>query len=541
MKKTRTSPSVQELRKLFEQSAVATPPSPPRPTKMTPPKQLREKDTEQSQAPLQQSAAQSTKASPPTPPREKNRDLSQTPLQQSATQDTKASPPTPPRAKDREPNQTPLQQSAKASPPRPPRARDRDLSQTPLQQSATQGTKTSSPTPPSVKDNEQTTTSAFTQEDKELYAVSRKQLRTNSKKHRRSEAQEGEPLYAVPQKQLRAKSKRHRRSENLEDSSLYATATPSSPHTREKLSSILQRNFLLEAYKDEIRHWCYFTYKDRLVLEKEVEEIQRDPERGDELLSQITQKPQSVAKLAGKNILGVKTDARKEAEKSLSPLCAALHGYTNIIRQMRSIDWAAKTKQKPQRRVSDEGKGAESLQKMLHPEEKRTSLSSKDMNKDPFVQHSKKEVQYWCKAVFGDKHILDNRLEDIQKVPGMGEELAWQVTYHPTFFSHLAGRKTLGVKNAARKYAEASLPCLKSAIEDYTDTVQRKKEYLQQQQSSAKQLQKQQTTMESPQLSERSPENVRHESGETSLQRENTPPELPPRKTRTIKTVALVH
>ncbi|UNF41457.1 BID domain-containing T4SS effector [Bartonella krasnovii] len=71
------------------------------------------------------------------------------------------------------------------------------------------------------------------------------------------------------------------------------------------------------------------------------------------------------------------------------------------------------------------------------------------VQQDPSVQYGQREVQYWCKMVYNDPFILQYRMEDMQKIPDMGEELVFQIKkIRP--FAPLAGRKTLGIKRSAQ-------------------------------------------------------------------------------------------
>ncbi|WP_375669501.1 BID domain-containing T4SS effector, partial [Bartonella sp. MR168JLCBS] len=196
---------------------------------------------------------------------------------------------------------------------------------------------------------------------------------------------------------------------------------------------------------------------------------------------------------------------------------------------------------------------AENLRKPLHPEKEMASLSNKEIanriQRDPSVQYAQAEVCYWCKIAYGDPSILQERIEEIQKSPGMGEELSWQVANHPTFFHKLAGRQTLGIKNQTRKKAEEGLSTLCSAIENYADIVKQVRDNIVQthqaqqncqEQSAelAQDLQKQQALSKRHKLPEYSTVTARHEGVEASRQAQQQSPDVRPRKVGAAKAMA---
>ncbi|WP_208436891.1 BID domain-containing T4SS effector, partial [Bartonella tribocorum] len=97
---------------------------------------------------------------------------------------------------------------------------------------------------------------------------------------------------------------------------------------------------------------------------------------------------------------------------------------------------------------------------------------ARKVQQDPSVKQSKREIQFLSEMVFGNPFILQHRIDDMQKAPEMGAELAYQIGNYSKSSGSLAGRKIFGIKTAARKAAEEHLPALCTAIRDYADTVQ---------------------------------------------------------------------
>ncbi|KEC54051.1 BID domain-containing T4SS effector [Bartonella koehlerae] len=512
--KRQPSSKLEALRKRYEQNAVLTASQEALSAKDFR-KEKRQPHTPQNPEQLlkrheQQSSVTPQQSSPQTP-------LYTTPLPQ---QLIRTPPQRPPRAKDKElnkqapPNNPPLyvtpapQQPIRTPPQRPPRAKDKEFNKQAPQDSLPLYTKPACHKPQPMREKAQSNTSD----------------------------QNNEPLYATPLPQKR-QAMRERTQSNTSDQDsehLYATAAPlQSPRMEEKSVNTMQRNLLLEAYKEEINYWCGIVYGDRLILQKRIEDIQENPALGEQLSWEVSEHPKSISKFAGKKMLGVKTKARREAEENCPALRNAIDGYVYTLKyiQKRPLH-TPHTKHPP-----DE----QQTQRTQKAEKEKIPLSNQELadrvRTEPSVLYSQTEVQYWCQIVFDNPYILQYRIEDIQKNPNMGEEISWQVANNPGLFSPFAGKQRLGIKNDARKQAEASLPYLCNAIEGYADAVKQAKEDIVQeyqvQQSrqelsagSAKQLQKQQILSKPHKLPEYSTGTPRHEALETSRQAQQKPPNV---------------
>ncbi|EJF86804.1 BID domain-containing T4SS effector [Candidatus Bartonella washoeensis] len=278
---------------------------------------------------------------------------------------------------------------------------------------------------------------------------------------------EGEVLHATfaPQRPPRMRDKEREKQSFPEGKVLHAAfAPPKPPRMKKQIAKIMQQNLLVEAHKAEIQHWCGIVYGNPNILQKRIAEIQKQPAMGEHFSREITLNPRSVYKLAGHQMLGFKTNARKNAEDSFSSLCATIKGYVEAVKQVQESMLSF-----PYAQPSPHGQTAE-----------RVPLSNKEIaskiQKDPSVQYSQAEIQHWCQIVYGNPLILQERTEELQKNPTMSEELSWQVANHPMFFSKLAGHQILGIKNSTRKEAEAGISSLCNAIEGYADTIKRVKE-----------------------------------------------------------------
>ncbi|WP_375694062.1 BID domain-containing T4SS effector [Bartonella sp. AD24XZML] len=573
--------------------------TPPPQKKAAPPKPPRAKERQQHKQTVQESPFLQTKVAPPPPPRMREKTQTGTTIYNSKIQEnssphTKAAPQRPPRAKERQQHKPTVQESAplqtKVAPPPPPRMRektqaDAKILNSKIQEHSSPHTKAAPQRPPRAKDKQQNKTTA--QEGEHLYATPapplpprmRERVQNGTKiqnpethepsvrpktlshmkvRQQSSSSSQDSGTYAVPP------SRKPHRMENRKQSDT-VVQKPASPHTaieqpkpsHEQKPSIntMERELLLVAYQEEIRFLCEKVYGERLILSERIEAIKENPDMGEQLLWDVTERPKSISKLAGRKVLGIKNHARKQAEETLPTLCAAINGYvyTSKYTKSENISQGPHTEQQHQRQVQEEELTNQHLQNPLNSEKKIKPLSNEEIarrvQKDPSVQYGQREIQYWCQIVYKDPFILQYRIEDMQKIPEMGEELVFQIEKDCTSFAPLAGKQVLGLKNGARKAAEENLPTLCTAIKDYADTIKQLRETIVQNHQAEQQkrhqplndldkkLQQQQSLSQSPKLPECSTAKRHQEVAETSRQEHQ--PHVRPHRTETSKAMAL--
>ncbi|WP_175868947.1 BID domain-containing T4SS effector [Bartonella gabonensis] len=82
-------------------------------------------------------------------------------------------------------------------------------------------------------------------------------------------------------------------------------------------------------------------------------------------------------------------------------------------------------------------------------------------------QYGVREIQVWCKTVYGKEHILNERLAKILDNPQDADQVLWDLAAHPESAGKLAGRQVLGIKSPDRKAAEDGFSPLCSALEKH--------------------------------------------------------------------------
>ncbi|WP_375665048.1 BID domain-containing T4SS effector [Bartonella sp. CL162QHHD] len=539
---------------------------PPLQTKVAPPKPPRTKENLQPSSQIQERSSPHTKTPPQRPPRAKDREQNKTTAQERELLYATPTSQTPPRMREKAQTGTKIPSSqiqenssphTKAAPQRPPRAKDREQNKTTVQERELLYATPTSQTSPRMRDRVQNGTKI---QNPETYDPSVRPKTPSHMKVRQqsSSSSQDSGTYAVPPSR-----KPHRMGNRKQSDTI--VPKPASPHTaieqpkpsHGQKSSIntMERELLLVAYQEEIRFLCEKVYGNRLILEERIEAIKENPNMGEQLLWDITEQPKSISKLAGRKVLGIKNNARKQAEETLPTLCAAINGYmyTSKYTKSENISQGSHTEQQHQRQAQEKDPINQHLQNSLNSEKKIKPLSNQEIarrvQQDPSVQYGQREIQYWCQIVYDDPFILQYRMEDMHKIPEMGEELVFQIKKDSTSFAPLAGRKTLGIKNGARKAAEENIPTLCTAIKDYADTIKQLRETIVQNHQAEQQkryqpptdldkkLQKQQSLSQPLKLPERSTAKRHKEVTETSRQEDQ--PQVRPRRAETSKAMAL--
>ncbi|PIT69034.1 hypothetical protein CER18_04945 [Bartonella tribocorum] len=84
----------------------------------------------------------------------------------------------------------------------------------------------------------------------------------------------------------------------------------------------------------EVQTWCKTVYGNQHALNQQLAKILDDPQNAEEILWSLAEHPESAGKLAGRQILGVKSSDRKAAEDGFSPLCSALERHIHKVQKL---------------------------------------------------------------------------------------------------------------------------------------------------------------------------------------------------------------
>ncbi|WP_375642287.1 MULTISPECIES: BID domain-containing T4SS effector [unclassified Bartonella] len=320
--------------------------------------------------------------------------------------------------------------------------------------------------------------------------------------------------------------------------------------SEEEIILLLPHHSLVQTYQEEIQRLSANAYGNPDILQEKMQEIQRNPAAGEELSWRMAAHPESIAKLSGTSMLGIKNQTRRQAEESYSALSVTIDCYTEAVKQAKeSLLQSPEQELKNYERLMGKTAVAELLQKPAHSQREKQTLSETEIFTQ-IQQHSKvkrhhAQIQYWCKVVFGNANILQSQVETLFQNPETIEALAQQLVENPQSFHKYAGVSFCGFRNQARRHAEAGLSHLIDAADNYATAVTQVREKISRTQQTkqerheasserAQNLQQQQSISQSAQRLDSS--TVTHE-GTTPLgqQRET---DFRPRKTAAPKAMA---
>ncbi|WP_375650872.1 BID domain-containing T4SS effector [Bartonella sp. OT172YNZD] len=318
--------------------------------------------------------------------------------------------------------------------------------------------------------------------------------------------------------------------------------------SEEEIIQLLPYHSLIRAYQEEIQHLSASAYGNPNILQKKMQEIQKNPAAGEEFSWRMAAYPESIAKLSGASMLGFKNRARKQAKESFSALSITIDCYTEAVKQAReSLLQSPEQELKNYERLIGKAAVTELLKK---PDQREKQTLSEAEISTKIQQHSKvkrhhAQIKYWCGIVFGNANILQSQVETLFQNAETIEALAQQLVRNPQSFHKYAGISLCGFKNQARRHAEAGLSHLIDAAENYATAVTQVREsILQTEQAkqrchepSSKQAQDLYQQQRLPQAVERTElSTVTHEEAITSTQQRDT--DFRPRKTAIPKAMA---
>ncbi|EJF97978.1 hypothetical protein MEI_01010 [Bartonella vinsonii subsp. arupensis Pm136co] len=269
-----------------------------------------------------------------------------------------------------------------------------------------------------------------------------------------------------------------------EEEPLYATIalqTTTKVLSEAQIMKLLPHSQLVRTYQEKIQHLCQIVYGNKNLLQEEMEAIQKNPALGESLSWQISAHPESLSKLAGLNLCGMKNNARKNAEENLSTLCGAVAGYAEAVQYAKEDLLIT-----PEAVLTyyEQSMGCEAVAQILQSSdqtERENAEISTMVQQNPAVKRYQAQVKHWCHVVFSKSNILASEMTEILQNPARAEELTWQLSAYPQSFHPYAGVSMCGFKNSARRHAEAGLPSLIDTIDNYATVVHLLKENLVQQ------------------------------------------------------------
>ncbi|WP_273755180.1 BID domain-containing T4SS effector [Bartonella sp. MM73XJBT.G] len=167
---------------------------------------------------------------------------------------------------------------------------------------------------------------------------------------------------------------------------------PSSSLTPDQMSVMLLKNPKVQAYAEEVVHWGQVVYGNDKLFQQRLQEILKDPSKGKDLSDQLAEDPESMGKLAGRQALGMKSQARKQAEDGFKPLIDALDGYTKTVEEAR--ERILQTPHAEQRRHQEHSQHAERSHHRHHHHHERGQNPESPEQSQQRQRHGERGMAY---------------------------------------------------------------------------------------------------------------------------------------------------
>ncbi|UNF35114.1 BID domain-containing T4SS effector [Bartonella krasnovii] len=111
-------------------------------------------------------------------------------------------------------------------------------------------------------------------------------------------------------------------------------ATPPPQTPKDVVTSKLLQHTDFQYGVRETQEWCKVVYGNQHALNEQLAKVLENPQGADRVLWDLAAHPESAGKLAGRQVLGVKSPDRKAAEEGFSPLCSALERHIDKTKKL---------------------------------------------------------------------------------------------------------------------------------------------------------------------------------------------------------------
>ncbi|WP_330169093.1 BID domain-containing T4SS effector [Bartonella grahamii] len=131
------------------------------------------------------------------------------------------------------------------------------------------------------------------------------------------------------------------------------TTTP--PRTaKDVVTTKLLQNIGFQYGVSEIQVRCKTVYNNQHALNEQLAKILDDPQNAEQILQDLAKNPESPAKLAGRQALGIKSPARREAEDEFTHLCSALERHIHNTQKLHKKFTREQERERSQKHDSPE-------------------------------------------------------------------------------------------------------------------------------------------------------------------------------------------
>ncbi len=133
------------------------------------------------------------------------------------------------------------------------------------------------------------------------------------------------------------------------------------PLSKAEITAKVEQHPAVKRYQAQIQYWSKTVFGNSSALQKQTECLLEDPSMGDIFMQLLAVKPESFHKLAGVSMFGINNKARRHAETGLSCMIESVDRFADAVEQAREDILQNQNKPRERRKASVES--AESLYK----------------------------------------------------------------------------------------------------------------------------------------------------------------------------------
>ncbi|MET3589585.1 hypothetical protein ABID23_000669 [Bartonella silvatica] len=118
---------------------------------------------------------------------------------------------------------------------------------------------------------------------------------------------------------------------------LYEEMNPratTSPSRAASITKALGEHVKVQYGEAEVKHWCKLVYGNSSALDTQLARVLENPTKAEDVLYELLEKPETGGRLAGREVFGVKSPGRREAEEDFGPLCAAFERHVSTVQNL---------------------------------------------------------------------------------------------------------------------------------------------------------------------------------------------------------------
>ncbi|GAA4665112.1 hypothetical protein GCM10023262_12470 [Bartonella pachyuromydis] len=154
------------------------------------------------------------------------------------------------------------------------------------------------------------------------------------------------------------------------------------PLSHKEMAEKVQSNISVQRALTDVYNCSNIVYGDPFIFKYHTEDIQKIPLLGEGLSWQVANYPKIFAPLSGRKMLGIKNDARKNAEEAIPSLCSAIDHYTETVKKVREDIVKAHEEQQKLQEHSPQQEKSRQKQQSLSESPQTPERSARDRHQE---------------------------------------------------------------------------------------------------------------------------------------------------------------